>query len=118
MKYASLYHRLVANSEWSEAVDSCWTWTAKRDRWGYGRLNVYVPGLGATVTAQAHLALWVWAHGGVMSVDEWWLAYLELRYSGLEIDHLCKNTACISPGHLEEVTPKENTRRRDEVYCP
>lgn len=117
-RYPSLYARLVSNTDWNEAVDGCWVWKAKRDRWGYGRLNVYVPGLAATVTVQAHLALFVWMQSGAMSVDEWWLGYLELRHSGLEVDHLCRNPTCISPGHLEEVTPKENTRRRGEVYLP
>lgn len=30
---------------------------------------------------------------------------------GLEIDHLCRNRACINPDHLEPVTTGENTRR-------
>jgi hypothetical protein len=30
---------------------------------------------------------------------------------GLELDHLCRNRACINPKHLEPVTHKENTRR-------
>lgn len=32
---------------------------------------------------------------------------------GLTIDHLCNNTKCVNPEHLEVVTRKENTRRRD-----
>ena len=31
--------------------------------------------------------------------------------SGLEIDHLCRNTRCVNPSHLEPVTHKENGRR-------
>ena len=30
---------------------------------------------------------------------------------GLEIDHLCRDTRCYNPAHLEPVTHRENTRR-------
>lgn len=30
---------------------------------------------------------------------------------GLEIDHLCRNTLCVNPNHLEAVTHRENVRR-------
>ncbi len=30
---------------------------------------------------------------------------------GLEIDHLCRNRACVNPDHLEPVTHSENVRR-------
>lgn len=29
----------------------------------------------------------------------------------LELDHLCRNPACVNPAHLEPVTRKENVRR-------
>jgi hypothetical protein len=31
--------------------------------------------------------------------------------AGLHIDHLCRNTICCNPWHLEPVTPAENIRR-------
>jgi hypothetical protein len=31
---------------------------------------------------------------------------------GHELDHLCLNTLCVNPDHLEPVTPEENRRRR------
>lgn len=38
---------------------------------------------------------------------------------GLDIDHLCRNTRCINPAHMEPVTRRENIRRRTaaKVAC-
>lgn len=33
----------------------------------------------------------------------------------LELDHLCRNTLCINPEHLEPVTHTENMRRRPDI---
>lgn len=44
---------------------------------------------------------------------------------GLEMDHLCRNRACINPAHLEPVTHLENMRRSNpwhpqkaKRFCP
>jgi hypothetical protein len=37
---------------------------------------------------------------------------------GLELDHLCHNTLCINPEHLEPVTHIENCRRRKDSGLP
>lgn len=39
---------------------------------------------------------------------------------GLQIDHLCRNRACVNPSHLEAVTGKENQRRASlfVTHCP
>lgn len=43
---------------------------------------------------------------------------------GMELDHLCHNSMCVNPNHLEHVTPEENKRRhkawlRETItHCP
>src|SRR5215216_2668333 len=34
---------------------------------------------------------------------------------GMQIDHLCRNTRCVNPAHLEPVTAKENMARSETV---
>lgn len=41
-----------------------------------------------------------------------WEAYRGEIPDGLEVDHLCRNSRCINPYHLEPVTRDENLRRR------
>jgi len=112
--YTNLYERLVANTAEPINSNACWPWTARTGRGGYGRVDIYVPGLGRNVTLQAHIALFVLTEASPVSVDEFYLAYLELAASGLELDHLCNFTDCIYPGHMEPVTPKVNCVRREE----
>ena len=74
-----------------EKTDMCWRWTAARDRDGYGVFK-----------ESGHM---IFAHRK---------AYALLRGeipSGLTIDHLCRNTGCVNPSHMEPVTARENTLR-------
>lgn len=67
--------------------------------------------------------IWAWAlntHGyaGIKSQDVYYPVH-RLMYElevgkipkGLQLDHLCRNRACINPAHLEPVTAQENVRR-------
>lgn len=95
-RYASLYERLVANTHEPTSDQGCWVWKGRRDRWGYGHVNVRIDGKHTTL--KAHVAM--------------------LQAVGVEVadgqhrDHLCRNPSCINPDHIEPVTVRENMRRR------
>jgi hypothetical protein len=69
----------------------CWNWTASMNGKGYGQITV------AGGMQKAHRAAYELIEGPIPA--------------GLELDHLCRNRACINPAHLEPVTSRENTLR-------
>jgi hypothetical protein len=44
-----------------------------------------------------------------------WLSHGKTIPDGEQLDHLCRNRACVNPDHLEPVPPGVNTQRGD---CP
>lgn len=82
-----------------DRTDTCWLWTAST-RYGYGRFMLADQRL-----AMAHR--WSYEHHVGPIPD------------GLQIDHLCRNRACVNPDHLEPVTHGvNNTRRPIPTACP
>lgn len=73
--------------------DGCLEWVGQRGEVGYGRF--YAVG-----------KRWVLAHRWAY---ERWVGPIP---DGLVIDHLCRNTACVEPSHLEPVTTWENVVMR------
>lgn len=74
-------------------LDDCWWWIGCRTSLGYGRFSI-------STQRRAQ-----YAHR---------FAYEMLRGpipAGLTIDHLCRNSSCVNPAHLEAVTQGENVLR-------
>lgn len=74
-----------------DVTDTCWNWTAAKSSDGYGSAWAGGKCFGA------HRLMWIIFRGGISA--------------GLELDHTCKNRACVNPDHLEPVTHKVNVLR-------
>lgn len=74
-----------------EALTGCYLWTKHIDGGGYGRVEYL------NSCKLAHKVAYELRHGPVPA--------------GLELDHLCRNRACINVDHLEAVTRKVNVHR-------
>jgi len=83
----------VVERFWSkiEKGDSCWIWTGAHTKRGYGRL------FNGIKYVSAHRFSFQLLSGPIPD--------------GLELDHLCRNHACVNPDHLEPVSHRENVRR-------
>lgn len=77
--------------------DGCWLWTGAKDHWGYGKIRTGVGRQQKVVHRVAYELL-------VGAIPD-----------GLQLDHLCRQTSCVNPAHLEPVTGKENSLRSESI---
>jgi len=71
--------------------NGCWEWIGSNDRAGYGRIRINEKNV------KIHRFIYEYYYGSICS--------------DLTIDHLCRNTSCCNPLHLEQVTLQENILR-------
>lgn len=75
----------------TDAAAGCWMWTAYINPDGYGMFK--------------HRGAMRLAHGASYEL------HIGPVPDGLELDHLCRNRACVNPDHLEPVPHKVNVQR-------
>lgn len=83
----------------------CWVWTGSRFKKQYG--DYAQIRLGGKLDGKCVKAHKVAYEHFIGKVPE-----------GLELDHLCHNTLCINPSHLEPVTHAVNMKRRKDSGLP
>lgn len=85
---------LIPDRFWAKVrpdSDGCWIWTAATGH-GYGKY---------------------WNNGGTHIAHRWLYQLLNGSLGSLTLDHLCKQTLCVNPAHLEPVDMATNALRGD-----
>lgn len=99
--------RIAPEKFWAQVdrrgAGECWSWLGRKLPAGYGVINYGVrrSEFGDTVVETSTTAHRVAYEFLVGPIPE-----------GLTLDHLCLNTSCVNPAHLEPCTRAENTRRQ------
>jgi hypothetical protein len=79
---------------WSKVdkTPTCWLWTAGKFTQGYGNFTV------SGKSVKAHRFAYELLRGAIPD--------------GLDLDHKCRNRACVNPAHLRPATRKQNMENR------
>lgn len=92
------YRRRPIEDRFWEKVDKtssasgCWLWLGAKEPHGYGSFNI-----GNRTNRAAHRVAYLLTVGPIPS--------------GMTLDHLCRNTSCVNPAHLDPCTSGVNTSR-------
>lgn len=93
---ASLRARMEAKTS-PEPNTGCHLWTGALNKHGYGSVGLGSRGHSTAMVRAAHRVAYLLDRGDLPS--------------GVVLDHLCRNHACVNPLHLEPVSHLENVRR-------
>ncbi len=81
-----------------KVINDCWIWQGAKSKMQYKNSVVYYGKIMfKSKTRQAHRLFYISFKGEIPK--------------GLELDHLCRNTLCVNPEHLQAVTHSENMKR-------
>lgn len=90
-----IWRRMILRIEIDQAT-KCWNWTGAKYSSGYGYVRRLKGGIVAG-ESMTHRIMYRLIAGDIPD--------------GFDVDHLCRNTSCCNPSHLEPVTPATNTLR-------
>ena len=80
-----------------EKTPTCWNWTGYVGPKGYGEISL---GGRHGLMRRTHRVAYELANGPIPE--------------GLEVDHSCRNRACVNPAHLRLVTRKQNMENKGQ----